>query len=124
MKERSIKVIRNALIILIIGALYAVFVKFTGFSIPCVFRKLTGYLCPGCGTTGMCLNFLKLDFKAAFEYNEAVFCLLPLLAFVIGRSVYLYIRYDRRQDKVINVICYVIIGVLVVWGIARNIWKI
>lgn len=124
MKERSIKLIRNALIILIIGALYAVFIKLTGLSIPCVFRSITGYMCPGCGVTGMCLNLLKLDFKAAFEYNEAVFCLLPIFAITAGRMCYLYIRYDRRQDKLCNILCYTMIGVLVVWGVARNIWRI
>ena len=124
MKQRAFKVIRNALIILVIGALYAVFVKLTGLSIPCVFRSITGLMCPGCGTTGMCLSLLRLDFKAAFEYNEAVFCMLPFLAFVIGRLIYLYIRYDRRQDKAANTMCYVMIGVLVVWGVLRNIVKI
>ena len=124
MKQRAFKVIRNALIILVIGALYAVFVKLTGLSIPCIIRKLTGFMCPGCGTTGMCLALLRLDFKAAFEYNEAVFCMLPFLAFVIGRLIYLYIRYDRRQDKATNIMCYVMIGILVIWGVLRNIVKI
>jgi len=124
MKQRAFKVIRNALIILVIGALYAVFVNLTGHSVHCIFRRITGFLCPGCGTTGMCLSLLRFDFKTAFLYNRAVFCMLPFLAFVIGRLIYLYIRYDRRQDKATNIMCYVMIGVLVVWGVIRNIVKI
>ena len=37
------------------GLLYGIFVSYTGLAIPCLFRKVTGLLCPGCGVTGMCV---------------------------------------------------------------------
>ncbi len=123
MKQRLLKVIRNALILLGVGALYALFMKLTGIGIPCPFRLLTGLQCPGCGVSRMCLALLRLDFKSAFGYNQAIFCLAPILLFVFGRLLYLYIRYDKKQDRLTNVLSYFSIAVLVIFGISRNIFK-
>lgn len=123
MKQRLIKVIRNALILLGIGALYALFFHLTGIGIPCIFNRITGLRCPGCGVTRMCLSLLRLDFKGAFGFNQAVFCLSPIIAFIIGRLIYLYIRYGKKQDRLTNILSYCCIAVLTVFGIARNIFK-
>ena len=37
--------------------------------IPCLFYRLTGLKCPGCGNTRAALSLLRLDFSAAFFYN-------------------------------------------------------
>lgn len=38
-------------------------------AIPCLFNRLTGLQCPGCGNTRAALSLLRLDFSAAFGYN-------------------------------------------------------
>ena len=43
------------------GLLYGIFVSYTGLAIPCLFRKVTGLLCPGCGVTGMCVALVHLN---------------------------------------------------------------
>ena len=123
MKQRLYRVIRNALILLGVGALYALFVRLMGWGIPCIFNSLTGLRCPGCGVTRMCMSILRLDFASAFHYNQAIFCLLPVLLFIFGRLVYLYVKYGRRQDKLTDILAYACIAVLVVFGITRNIFK-
>ncbi len=40
-----------------------------GIGIPCVFRKLTGFSCPGCGNSRAALALLRLDAMAALQYN-------------------------------------------------------
>ncbi|MCI8611944.1 MAG: DUF2752 domain-containing protein [Clostridiales bacterium] len=120
MTERRTKVIRIALILTGIGALYALFVHFTGIGIPCPIYWVTGLQCPGCGISRMFLSMLRLDFSAAFHYNSAVFCLLPVFLLVGARKVYLYIRYNKRKDRLCDVIIWILIAVLLLFGILRN----
>lgn len=105
------------------GLLYAFWCSQTGLSIPCFFYILTGLRCPGCGSTRVCLNLLKLDFSAAFWANPFLFIILPFGSiWLIYRSV-LYIRSgDQRLSKIETrgVWCCVIL--LFIWGILRNIF--
>lgn len=55
---------------LIIGMLYAVFIKITGISIPCLFREITGLKCPGCGITTFFMNLLFLSGRKTSGKNN------------------------------------------------------
>ena len=46
--------------------------------IPCLFNKVTGYECPGCGITRASLALLDGNFYQAFRYNMLLFILTPL----------------------------------------------
>ncbi len=109
------------MIIAVIGAAYAIFVITTNVSIPCVFRLITGLKCPGCGMTRMCIALLRLDFVTAFKANPAAFCLIPLMAITVGRMIFVYIKYDRRREKITRASVYFMIVVLVAFGVVRNI---
>lgn len=121
MPARAKKVIIGALVLLAAGALYVLFIHFTHWNIPCVFRLITGLKCPGCGVTGVCWSLLHRDFKAAFRANPAIFCLLPLMVLTASRLIYLYIRYGKRRDKTTQIAVYFIIAVLLIFGVLRNI---
>ena len=47
-------------------------------SIPCMFYKITGFHCPGCGITRLLFSLIKLDFYQAFRYNPLIFILLTI----------------------------------------------
>ena len=121
MSARLKKALCIALVVIAIGAIYALFVTLTGIAIPCVFRLITGFQCPGCGVTRMCLALLRLDFATAFYSNPAVFCLLPLMVFTAGRMLYVYIRYDRKREKLTQILLYVMIVILLIFAVLRNI---
>ena len=121
MRSRRNKLIRNALILLGIGALYAVFVSVTGFAVPCVFHLATGLLCPGCGVTRMFLCIFRFDFAGAFHANAALFCLLPLMAATAARLAYLYVRRGSSRDRLSQAAVWAMIAVLLAWGIVRNV---
>ena len=121
MPARAKKVIIGALILLVIGALYAVVLSFTRFGLPCPFNLITGLKCPGCGVTHLCMALLRLDFAAAFHANPAVFCLLPLMILTAARLIYLYIRYNKRRDKSTQIALYFMVAVLLIFGVLRNI---
>ena len=44
----------------------------TGIFKPCYFKTLTGYNCPGCGTTRAIQELLNLNIFEAFRYNPVI----------------------------------------------------
>ena len=80
--------------------------------IPCLFHTVTGLYCPGCGVSRMCLSLLRLDFASAFQANAAIFLLLPPGLFMAGWMAVRYVRTGSTH--------YVMIGVLLVFGVMRN----
>lgn len=54
----------------------------------CVFHKLTGLQCMGCGSQRMAHALLHGNFKEAFEANAFIFCCLPVIGFMIFVEIY------------------------------------
>jgi len=46
--------------------------------IPCIFNKITGLDCPGCGMTRAALSLLDGNIYQAFRWNMLIFILIPL----------------------------------------------
>jgi hypothetical protein len=55
----------------------------TGFFPACPFHTLTGFNCPGCGTTRALHQLLHGNLVAAFELNPLTILLLPALAYAL-----------------------------------------
>lgn len=49
----------------------------------CLFRRLTGFSCPCCGTTRACLAVLRGDFVGALTYNPLAVVLIFLGPFIV-----------------------------------------
>ena len=58
---------------------------------PCLIHRVTGYLCPACGTTRMLSALLHLDFAAALQLNP--FMLLEAVRYIQGKKPLLYRRW-------------------------------
>ena len=121
MQKRAKRVVIGALILLSVGVLYSVLIRFTSFGIPCVFNVITGLKCPGCGVTAMLSALIRFDFKTAFYANQVLFCLLPVGVALAARYIYLYIRRGTLREKKTEIVTWVLIALLVVWGVVRNI---
>jgi hypothetical protein len=81
-------------LVLLIGLLY-LFKRLP--NIPCIFKTVTGYPCPTCGSTRMLLNLLHLDIAAAFHWNPLVFlCGLAFIAWVFY-GFYMLISGEKIQ---------------------------
>ena len=48
---------------------YAAIAMRRGWGMPCLFRTLTGWQCPGCGMTHAVVALLRLDIRTAFACN-------------------------------------------------------
>lgn len=65
---------------------------------PCVFKTVTGYPCPTCGSTRLAVNLLRLDIIAAFLCNPLVF--LAGLVFLVWVGYGLYMAVSGRKIQV------------------------
>lgn len=114
------KIVKLYAWVLAIGLGYVLWLRLGGSGIPCLVRKATGLLCPGCGVTRMFLALLRLDIAGAFRHNGAMlllFCywnLTALLCFV-GKPAFV------RGSRFLYGSLWVSVGILVAFGILRNI---
>lgn len=92
--------------------------------IPCLFYKLTGYKCPGCGVTRALFSLIKGDIKQAIHYNKILIFMLPFIVIYFGYKSYLYVM-DKKGNKKIAMIFNIWAGILLViavmYGVFRNI---
>lgn len=119
MTKDSKKTIKTVLLLLAAGLCYLVWIKLTGLALPCMFRYITGFKCPGCGVTTMFTALASLDFKASFNANPFLFVTAPLLCGEIIYRMYLRCRnmkFSKAHETA--VICYG--AALCVFGIVRN----
>ena len=90
------------------------------FFIPCIFYKLTGIKCAGCGMTRAIHNLLNGRIKEAIWYN---LMLLPS-AVIFSYSTYRYSRYIIKDEPIVNkpldIILKIFLVVIIIFMIARN----
>ena len=72
------KQLRTAGIFFLLGLAYYIVTQLTPLRIPCLFQKITGLACPGCGISHFCIRLLHLDFLGAARENLAIALLSPL----------------------------------------------
>ena len=107
--------------VLLVGCVYALVLSRTGYGIPCVFRLVTGLKCPGCGVSHMLLGLLRLDFAAAFASNAVLLCLSPVLLVLFALWIFRFVRYESPHSGKTEQVCVrILIGILLAWGVVRN----
>lgn len=45
---------------------------------PCLWRSMTGWLCPGCGMTTATICLMKANWSGAWEANGLVYVVIPM----------------------------------------------
>ena len=93
----------------------------TGFFLDCPFRVMTGFNCPGCGTTRGLHRLLHGDIVGAFQFNPIMFLLLPILLFVLIRHTIAVIRrMPVRGNRVSPGFIWMFLIVVMSFWIFRN----
>ena len=77
-RRLRVLLLAGALVLAAVAVVYILGVK--GIGIPCLFYRITGFMCPGCGNSRAALALLRLDVTGALSYNM----LFPLEFFYIG----------------------------------------
>jgi len=86
---------------------------------PCPFRALTGFYCPGCGSTRMLYLLLHGQPREAFAQNPLAMLLLPVA--VIGLIRQLMPGGARMRPRTAQRWGSVALAVVVLFGVLRNI---
>lgn len=103
--------------------LYALAIS--GHPVPCIFNKLTGLACPGCGSTRAVLALLRLDIPAALSYNLLFPITFLYLIFVYGRCAYSCLKTGRFSYRSpAPALDCILLGVILVWWVVRNLLHI
>ena len=121
-KRRTEKAAISAIALIAAGLLYAAVIHLTGYVVPCLFRKVTGLSCPGCGITHMCLALMRFDFAEAWRVNRFLFFLSPaIIGLVLYNTVYWIRTGSNCSQKGFSLVGKILVVSLVIWGIVRNI---
>lgn len=120
MGKRFLKVILQ--ISILFGCLfgYYFFHRYYHFSIPCLFYKVTGLQCPGCGITRCLFSLIEGNVVKAFYYNGLVsIFILPFILYE-GIQYYRYIS-GKSTIKIPSIVWNVLLVIVILFGIVRNI---
>jgi hypothetical protein len=87
----------------------------------CPFRALTGFTCPGCGSTRGMHQLLHGNLGAAFELNPLLLLALPFLLYALLLYSYRVMSGQPFQhNKLAPKYIYTIFGVVLFFWIFRN----
>jgi hypothetical protein len=93
----------------------------TGFFPVCLFRLVTGFQCPGCGSTRAAHQILHGHFITAFELNPLFLVAIPFLVFALLRYSVTVLRGGvPRQNVLPAIYIYGLFFVVVSFWIFRN----
>ena len=110
-------------LLIIAGAAYLFFFEpgKTGFFPGCPFRFLTGFNCPGCGTTRALHQILHGHIYTAFTLNPLLLLSIPFLLFALLRYSVIVIRGGIPRGNALPApYIYAIFFVILSFWIFRN----
>lgn len=96
-KPRTLKTkTRKWIIVLIVIIVAIIYLKLNPASSKwfpvCLFKVVTGYDCPGCGSQRMIHHLLNLQFKEALKANALLLVLIP---YIIAGLIFDFIRHRK-----------------------------
>ena len=114
-------------LIAILGAIaavllaYVIIVRFTGYGIPCIFKRRLGVECSACGLSRAASSLISFDLASAFTYNA----IWPLyLAYGLWVAISASFKYLKSGEELslprpmwLN---FVVFGVMLAYGVVRN----
>lgn len=87
----------------------------------CFFHEMTGWECAGCGAQRLFHALLTGNVREAFHHNPFLFCMLPLLCFMVWLET-VRLRHSRLYAAFYRpAVCYALCALVAGWTILRNI---
>ena len=121
-KTRLVKAVIFTLLLAAAAAGALLIMKHLGGFIPCIIHRLTGLRCPGCGNTRAFAALIQGRFADSLRLNYAYPAEYAYLFIVYLRGVKSYVRRGKVSlNPGYPVPEYVFLGLLLVWGVVRNI---
>lgn len=115
----SSKKLKTLILLIALGSVYALIVRYTNFCIPCFFNSITGLRCPGCGITHVFLYLMRFDFRNAFLSNIFLFTTSPILLLILILNI--FCSPEIRKKPFTKRLTFLYLISLLIWAIVRNI---
>ncbi len=115
---KNIIIINLALVFL---AVILIILAKNGLAVPCIFNRITGFKCPGCGNTRAVMALIRFEFLKALNFNPV----FPLEFFYIG-WVYVISSINYMKGKrfsyqpPLKLMDITLLAVFLLWGVIRN----
>lgn len=120
-RKRAKEVCCNGSIIVAAGLALLICYRLTGHGLPCVFRAMTGYLCPGCGMTRAVVAILDGNFAKAWQYNALSLTLLPVLTLYLLYKAVRFIFKGEEEFRIGEIIfLLILLAIAICFDVARN----
>ncbi|WP_232729111.1 DUF2752 domain-containing protein [Ulvibacter sp. MAR_2010_11] len=122
----AIKISKITLLLLLLGGGFVFFYLFNpsqhSFFLPCPFKYLTGFNCPGCGSQRAIHHLLHGDVFTAFGLNPLLILSLPLILYSLGLRLWNYIFKTELRVQLFysNVFIYIYFGIAIIYWFIRN----
>jgi len=125
LQHRRLRTVLLCSAALLAGGAILLALALSGIRIPCIFNKVTGLYCPGCGNTRAVVALWQLDFSRALRCN----LLFPVELFYLGWvAAWSAVRYLRGQGfgyrPPLPVLDILVLALILLWGIVRNLLAI
>ena len=118
--RRHTRQCRFAGVVLMLGMAYFLITQLTPFRIPCLFQKITGFACPGCGVSHFCIRLLHLDIPGAARENLAIAVLAPIwLGAAVIRMVW-HPHWLAKNSRAEKLLLWSSLVFLLLFGVVRN----
>ena len=119
-RKRKIHIAVIVTVLLLCCALLII-LSLCGVGVPCIFHKLTGWQCAGCGNTRAAIALFKLDFKGMIEYN----LMFPLEMIYVGWMCFSFSKnYIKTGEATYSTphisMDIIVLAVILIWWIVRN----
>ena len=112
-----------ALVFIVLGGILLCVTGSRGIKLPpCVFNRVTGLYCPGCGGTRAVRALLHGHFIKSVWYHPFVaYGAVVYAVFMVSHSIRIFINHNVRGMKYRNVYIYIWLSILILNFIVRNI---
>jgi Protein of unknown function (DUF2752) len=86
----------------------------------CLFHRLTGLNCPGCGSLRALHELLHGHFAAALHFNPLLILSLPFLGWGLARLAWLKSKGETASFSVSSFWAWIFLASVIVFGVLRN----
>lgn len=113
------------LLLIVLGVVYFIFNPSNVALFPqCPFLVLTGFRCPGCGSQRAIHSLLHLDIIQAFSYNALLVSSIPIVM-ILAYAEMIRTKKPQLYRKIHRpIFIWIYLGIVILWGIGRNIFDI